>query len=73
MFGVARGASLYYAAAMTTPTPMAGGFFLIVPIVAGFVWGLGSGRALVGAVVGLGIGLVLALLIWAIDRRRQRH
>ncbi len=56
---------------MTPPTPMAGGFFLVVPIVAGFGWGLASGRALEGALIGLLVGLALALLVWAIDRRRR--
>ena len=52
---------------------MAGGFFLVVPIVAGFVWGLGTGRAMQGAILGLGVGLVLALIVWLIDRARQRR
>ncbi len=56
--------------AMTRRTPMAGGFFLVAPIVAGFFWGVGSGRAMQGAIVGLGIGLLLALIIWLVDRRR---
>lgn len=71
MTGVARGHALDYAAPMTTPTPMAGGFFLILPIVVGFLWGVTSGRAMEGAVVGLGVGLVLALIVWAADRRRR--
>jgi membrane associated rhomboid family serine protease len=60
-------------AAMTTPSPMAGGFFLILPIVAGFFWGLASGRAMQGAVIGLGVGIVLALVVWLFDRARQRR
>ncbi len=70
MIGVAHATLLYYAAAMSRPTPIAGGFFLIVPIVAGFIWGLATGRAMEGVIIGLGIGLVLALLIWLVDRRR---
>ena len=58
--------------AMTRPTPMAGGFFLIAPIVGGFFWGLAADRAMQGAIVGFGVGLVLAALVWAIDRFRQR-
>jgi membrane associated rhomboid family serine protease len=58
---------------MSKPTPVAGGFFLVVPIVAGFVWGLGTGRAMQGAILGLGVGLVLALIVWLIDRARQRR
>ncbi len=52
---------------------MAGGFFLILPIVIGFLWGLTGGRAMQGAVIGLAIGLVLAFVIWLIDRLRQRR
>jgi membrane associated rhomboid family serine protease len=59
-------------AIMSRPTPMAGGFFLIVPIVAGFLWGLGSGRAMQGAIIGLGVGFVLALIVWLVDRARRR-
>ncbi len=55
---------------MARPNPHAGGFFLILPIVVGFAWGLATDRAMQGAIVGLGIGLILALIVWAIDRRR---
>ena len=55
---------------MTRRSPQAGGFFLILPIVVGFVWGLANGRAMEGAVTGLAIGVVLALILWAVDRRR---
>ena len=61
------------AARMSSPTPMAGGFFLILPIVAGFILGLGSGRAMQGAIIGLGVGIVLALVLWLVDRGRQRR
>ncbi len=59
------------AALMTRLTPMAGGFFLILPIVVGFIWGLAAGRAAQGVVLGLGVGLVLALIVWLVDRKRQ--
>ena len=58
---------------MSRPNPVAGGFFLIVPIVAGFIWGIGTERAMQGAIVGLGVGLVLALMVWLVDRIRQRR
>jgi membrane associated rhomboid family serine protease len=73
MIGVAHAGLLCHAAAMTSPTPMAGGFFLIVPIVAGFIWGLATGQAMSGAIAGLGVGLVLALIVWLVDRLRQRR
>jgi len=49
---------------------MAGGFFLIAPIVVGFIWGLATDRAMQGAIIGFAIGLLLALIIWLVDRRR---
>ena len=52
---------------------MAGGFFLILPIVIGFVWGVATGRAMQGAIIGLGVGLILALAVWLFDRLRQRR
>ncbi len=73
MIGVARGKALDYAAPMNTPTPMAGGFFLILPIIVGFLWGLTGGRAMVGALAGLGLGLLLAAAVWLVDRFRQRR
>lgn len=55
---------------MSSRTPLAGGFFLILPIIAGFIWGIANGRAMQGAILGLAMGLVLAAIVWAIDRRR---
>ena len=55
---------------MTQPSPRAGGFFLILPIVLGFGLGLMTGQPMQGAVIGLGFGLVLALALWLVDRRR---
>ncbi len=61
---------LWHDAAMTRRTPMAGGFFLILPIVAGFGWGVATDHAMQGALIGLAVGIVLALIVWAVDRRR---
>jgi len=68
---LATRALLCHGLAMTRPTPRAGGFFLVLPILIGFSWGLASGRAMQGAIIGLAIGLALALLIWLLDRRRR--
>ena len=51
---------------------MAGGFFLVAPIVVGFFWGVADGRAMLGALVGLAVGLVLALGLYLVDRARRR-
>ena len=48
----------------------AGGFFLILAILGGFVWGAMSGVPLFGALVGTAVGAVAALVVWLLDRRR---
>ncbi|MCX8476017.1 MAG: hypothetical protein MT490_09500 [Sphingomonas sp.] len=53
-------------------TPMAGGFLLALSLVAGTVVGAGQGQASIGFVAGLGVGLLLLLAIWLIDRARTR-
>ena len=57
---------------MTRRSPAAGGFFLIAPIVAGFLYGLTTGEAMAWTMIGLVVGLALALIVWAVDRRRTR-
>ena len=49
----------------------AGGFFLILAILGGFLWGALSGMPFFGAILGTAIGIALALLVWLIDRRRR--
>ena len=61
---------LCHAMAMNRPVPAAGGFFLVLPIILGFLWGVPTGRAMPGALAGLGVGLLLALAFWLVDRRR---
>ena len=55
---------------MTHRPARAGGFFLIAPVVAGFLYGLTTGEAMAWTFIGLGVGLVFALIVWLIDRRR---
>jgi len=57
---------------MTRRSPAAGGFFLIAPIVAGFLYGMTTGEAMAWTMIGLVVGLALALIVWAVDRRRTR-
>ncbi|NIJ20944.1 hypothetical protein FHS95_002636 [Sphingomonas naasensis] len=52
--------------------PMAGGFLLALSLIVGTVLGAGQGQASIGFVAGLGVGLALAIGIWAIDRLRTR-
>lgn len=49
----------------------AGGCFLTLFILAGFVLGLGIGNPMKGVLIGTGAGIVLAALVWLIDRSRR--
>ena len=49
----------------------AGGFFLILAILGGFALGAMSDLPVHGAIIGTGIGIVLALAVWLLDRRRD--
>lgn len=51
-------------------TPKAGGFFLVAPILIGFVIGLATGDAMRGVMIGTGAGIVAALAVWLLDNRR---
>ena len=53
-------------------TPKAGGFFLMAAILGGFVAGLATGDAIRGVVLGTAAGIVIALGVWLLDRRRRR-
>lgn len=49
----------------------AGGCFLTLFILLGFLYGLSIRNPLKGVLIGLGIGAVLAIATWLIDRRRR--
>jgi hypothetical protein len=57
---------------MQRPTARAGGCFLTLCILAGFAAGLAIGNPMKGVLIGTGIGAVIAVLLWLIDRRRAR-
>ncbi len=50
----------------------AGGLFLMLAIIAGAIWGLGVGQPMLGILRGTGAGIVIAIIVWLIDRRRAR-
>lgn len=56
--------------AMNARPTHAGGFFLVLATLGGFAWGAMSGTPMFGALVGTGIGMVVALAVWMVDRRR---
>jgi hypothetical protein len=49
----------------------AGGCFLTACILAGFPLGLAIGNPMKGILIGTGAGIVLALLVWLLDRDRS--
>jgi hypothetical protein len=57
---------------MSMRSSQAGGLFLMMAILAGAIWGLSVGQPMLGILRGTGIGIVVALTVWLIDRRRAR-
>jgi hypothetical protein len=55
---------------MQRPSAKAGGCFLTLCILAGFVAGLAIGNPMKGVLAGTGIGAVIAVVLWLADRRR---
>lgn len=59
---------------MATPssrTPLAGGFLLSISILIGAIVGAMRGEPSFGFVVGAGVGIALAVLVWLVDRMRR--
>ena len=52
-------------------TPAAGGIFLFLGPVIGTLYGIGRGEPILWMLYGFGAGVVLAMLIWLIDRRKR--
>ncbi|MEO7503973.1 MAG: hypothetical protein ABIT69_02195 [Sphingomicrobium sp.] len=57
---------------MATRNAAAGGFFLIVALLAGTAWGITVGQAMKGVLIGTVAGIVIALIVWLLDRRKDR-
>ena len=51
-------------------TSLAGGIFLFLGPVAGAVYGIGRGEPILWMLYGFAAGVLLALLVWLIDRLR---
>jgi len=56
---------------MQRSTARAGGCFLTICILAGFPVGLAIGNPMKGILIGTGVGICLAVVVWLIDRRRR--
>lgn len=68
--GLALAMVLWHGSAMQRPSAKAGGCFLTLFILAGFVAGLAIHNPMKGVLGGTAIGALLALLLWLVDRRR---
>jgi hypothetical protein len=55
---------------MATRNPRSGGIFLMIGILAGSIWGVVAGVPMKGVLIGTGVGIATALLVWLLDRRR---
>ena len=53
-------------------TSRAGGCFLALFLLLGFLYGLAIRNPLKGTLIGLGVGIVFAVVTWLIDRTRRR-
>ena len=56
---------------MPNTTARAGGCFLTLCILVGFVAGLAIHNPMKGILAGTAVGTVLAVLLWLVDRRRR--
>lgn len=64
--------SLCHERAMQGSTTRAGGCFLTIFILLGFLYGLSIQNPLKGTLMGLAIGAILAIATWLIDRTRRK-
>ena len=55
---------------MATRNARSGGIFLMIGILGGTIWGVSAGVPMKGVLIGTGLGIAAALLVWLLDRRR---
>ncbi len=55
---------------MVTRNARSGGIFLMIGILGGTILGVATGVPMKGVLIGTGLGIALALLVWLLDRRR---
>ena len=53
-------------------SPIAGGFLLAICVIAGVLIGAAQGQPSLGFIAGFGAGVVLAVVVWLVDRSQGR-
>ena len=51
--------------------PLAGGCLMCIALLAGAIFGVWQGQPSIGVLGGFGVGLVLLILIWLWDRKKN--
>jgi hypothetical protein len=57
--------------AMKSRSTAAGGIFIFAGLIAGAIYGINVGQPMLWLLRGFGAGVLLALLVWAVDRQRS--
>jgi len=57
---------------MQGSTTRAGGCFLTIFILLGFLYGLSIRNPMEGVLIGTGVGIAAAVVVWLVDSRRKR-
>jgi hypothetical protein len=50
---------------------LAGGIFIAFGLLIGAIGGVAMDQPSAGAVIGMGIGIIIAVVVWIIDRKRR--
>ena len=54
-----------------SPPRLAGGIFIALGLLIGAITGVAMDQPSAGAVIGMAIGIVIAVAIWVMDRKRR--
>ncbi|WP_397581418.1 hypothetical protein [Sphingorhabdus sp.] len=54
-----------------SPPRLAGGIFIALGLLIGAIIGVAMDQPSAGAVIGMAIGIVIAVAIWVMDRKRR--
>jgi hypothetical protein len=55
----------------TRRTTAAGGIFIFLGLLFGAIYGIDSGEPMLWMLRGFGVGILLAILVWLVDRWRR--